>query len=123
MKIFEVSTASFSNADNNSVGGREANRNGQGTIYIPTGKKSEAMAVLASFGYFRVNPIDCRLSMGNDINAITQAGVMTEGSLVFVSLDKKRVGKAYFEKGGARISKAVGRFEMDSKFKRTFIAS
>jgi hypothetical protein len=124
MKTFEVRTASFSNADNDSVGGREVNRNGRGIIYIPSDKKAEAMEVLASFGYFRVNPNDCRLSLGNDTDALTKAGVMTEKSLIFVSQEGRRVGKAEFNKSGTRVSKAIGRLEVDSGngFKRAFTA-
>jgi hypothetical protein len=125
MKTFEVRTASFSNADNNSVGGREMNRNGQGTIYLQADKKVDAMATLASFGYFRVSAADCQLGKGNDMDAMLKAGVITEGSLTFVALDSKRVGKAHFNKVGERCSAAIGRLEVDSDngFKRKFVAS
>lgn len=125
MKTFEVRTATFSNADNNSVGGREMNRNGQGTIYLQAEKKVDAMATLATYGYFRVIPTDCRLGSGKEMDALLEAGVITEGSLTFVALDSKRVGKASFDKTGERFSKAVGHLEVDSNdgFKRTFVAS
>lgn len=125
MKIFEVRTASFSSADNDSVGGREVNRNGKGTIYIPTSKKAEAMAILASYGYFRVNPNDCRLASGNDALALEQSGIVTQGSLVFVAVESRNVGKAYFDKSGARVSKKVGRLAADSenRFKTTLVTS
>lgn len=121
MRIFEVRTASFLNADNKTVGGKDTNRDGKGTIYIPAGKKVEAMSILASFGYYRLNDDDCQVSTSKDANALSEAGIPSARSLIFVSSDSKKVGKTYMDKAGNRISAPVGSFQLSRSFKRMFM--
>jgi hypothetical protein len=107
MKTFEVRDAFFIRDDNETVGGTENNRHRQGSIFLKAANKAAALEVLNSFGY-RVRPTECRLGMGNGMEALLEADVITSDTLTIVGIDGRQVGQVSFNELGERVAAHLG---------------
>lgn len=107
MKTFEVRDAFFIRDDNEAVGGTETNRHRQGSIFLKAANKATALETLASFGY-RVRPVECRLGMGDGMNALLEADVITSDALTIVGIDGRQVGQVSFNELGKRVAASLG---------------
>lgn len=84
MKTFVARTVLLNHDDNSCVGGNESNRHSQGDIFVAAPNKAAAIEKLSDLGY-PIRPADVRVGSGNDMDALLDAGVITDGSLILIS--------------------------------------
>ena len=107
MKTFEVRDAFFIRDDNEAVGGVDSNRHRQGSIFLKAANKAAALEVLASFGY-KLRPADVKLGMGNGMEALLKADIITSDTLTIMAIDGRGVGQVSFNELGERVAAAIG---------------
>lgn len=122
MKTFVARTAFLKHDDNKFVGGTESNRHSQGDIFVAAKNKAAAVELLSELGY-SIRAADVRLGMGNDMDALVEAGVITEGSLIIVSGNRPLLtAKITKDANGDRTVATVGEVGTDfATYKTIFI--
>lgn len=122
MKTFVVRDAFLKVEDNDCVGGRELNRHSQGVIFVKAKNKAAALETLASLNY-NIKAPSVRLAMGNDFEALTEAHIITEGTLTITSNHNPyMVAQVSVNEKGERATTPLGRLERNREtYKYVFI--
>jgi hypothetical protein len=108
MKTFAVRDAFLKVADNDCVGGRELNRHSQGIIFVKAKNKADALETLVSLNY-NIRAASVRAAMGTDVDALTKAHVITEGTLTITSNQNPwMVARVSVNEEGERVTTPLG---------------
>lgn len=117
MKTFAVRYGFIKSGDNKFIGGLDTNRHSQGTLFINAKLKKDALAKMESLGY-KVSPTACTIGSGIDMNALLDAGVINEDSLILLPDNRPfHVARVWADESGGRKVERIGELVNDKDAK------
>jgi hypothetical protein len=122
MKTFVARTVLLKRDDNEFIGGTESNRHRQGDIFVAAKNKAAAIEIMTGLGY-TIRPADVRVGMGNDMDALLEAGVITDDSLTLIPVNRPYLAaKVSKDENGDRHVATVGEVGTEAvTYKTVFI--
>jgi hypothetical protein len=117
MKTFAVRYGFIKSGDNEFVGGLDTNHHKQGALLINAKFKKDALAKMESLGY-KVSATNCTIGSGNDMNALLEAGVINEDSLIVLPDNRPfYVARVWIDENGDRKVARIGELVNDKDAK------
>lgn len=117
MKTFAVRYGFIKSSDNECVGGLETNHHKQGALLINAKFKKDALAKMEALGY-KVSATQCTVGSGNDMNALLEAGVLNEDSLIVLPDNRPfYVARVWIDENGDRKVERIGELVNDKDAK------
>lgn len=122
MKTFAARTVLLKRDDNEFIGGTESNHHKQGDIFVAAKNKAAAIEIMTGLGY-SIRPADVRIGMGNDMDALLEAGVITEDSLTLIPCNRPLLtAKVSKDEHGDRHVATIGEVGTDAvTYKYVFV--
>ena len=113
MKTFVARSGFIKVADNEFIGGSETNNHKQGTLLINATSKKAALEKMLELGYHET-PTSVRVGSGVDMEALLDAGVLNEESLLLLPDNwPSYVARVWIDDNGDRKVERIGEIVHD----------